>query len=135
MFLKTKVSSRLVSLIFSILVICFAVSFYIFAWQEPSGGAAPEGNTNPPLHSGVSGQSKIGGLTLNVSGDSTIDALIIHSGYFKIEDGSVPDPGDCDSTDPTNENRGRMILDAPDYRLYICNGFGRGWDYIEIPNN
>ena len=33
--MKKQISPKIVSLIFAILVICFAIAFYVVAWEEP----------------------------------------------------------------------------------------------------
>ena len=63
-----KPSSKIVSLVFSVLVLCFAIGFYIFAqWQEPPQ-PPPGGNIPAPLNVGPVGQAKIGGLIINTGG-------------------------------------------------------------------
>jgi len=65
-FLKKKLSgSKLVSLIFGVLVICFLAGFYIHAaWTEPSQ-SPPDGNVYPPVNVGPDAQAKSAGLILN----------------------------------------------------------------------
>jgi len=69
-----KVSPRIVSLTFGILVICFVVAFYVVAWQEPSQ-APPEGNVPTPLNVGSVHQTKEGDLSIgeaDIKGDGSI---------------------------------------------------------------
>ncbi len=59
--MKQKISSKLISLVFSILVICFAIGFYALAWVEPSAG--PTSLTVPaPINVGAIEQWKEGRL-------------------------------------------------------------------------
>jgi len=52
-------------------------------------------------------------------------------GYTQIDSRSSSPPGaDCDS----DAERGRMILDYTNSRLYVCNGLSRGWDYLGLTN-
>ena len=62
--MQKQISSKIVAITFGVLVILFAVSFYIFAWQEP-GSTPPTGNVDTPLNAGSTGQSKKGNLALN----------------------------------------------------------------------
>lgn len=65
--MSQKISPKLISLTFGILVICFAVGFYIFAWVEPPG-EAPTENVPAPLNTSNIEQIKVGGLILNTGG-------------------------------------------------------------------
>ena len=65
--MNKKISSKLVSLIFTILVICFVVGFYVFAYTEPTANP-PVGNVFVPLNVSSSPQVKVGGLVLNTGG-------------------------------------------------------------------
>ena len=71
------VSPKVIALVFGVLVISFAVAFYVVAWQEPSQ-APPGGNVAAPLNTGSAGQSKAGGLILNTGG--AVNGLIIDKG-------------------------------------------------------
>ncbi len=57
---------------------------------------------------------------------------VTSNGYLQFSKTSsgAPPSGDCDS----DGERGRMIIDTTNNRLYVCNGSGRGWDYIELTN-
>ncbi|MDO8265203.1 MAG: hypothetical protein Q7T34_02440 [Candidatus Parcubacteria bacterium] len=79
--MKNKISPKLVSLSFGVLVLTFALGFYIFAWTEP-GQAPPGGNILAPLNIGPAGQSKEGGLILNTGGASS--GLIVDKGDVGI---------------------------------------------------
>ena len=63
---KTQISQKIVSLVFSILVVCFAIGFYVFAWEEPPA-PPPGGNVPAPLNTGKDAQTKLGPLFLNTS--------------------------------------------------------------------
>lgn len=54
---------NLIGLIFGILVICFVIGFYIFAWTEPTS-LPPGGNVSVPLNTSLSSQNKAGDLTV-----------------------------------------------------------------------
>jgi len=62
-----SVKGNLTGLIFAILVICFAVGFYVFAWTEPTADPPVE-NVFAPLNVSSNAQIKIGGLILNTGG-------------------------------------------------------------------
>ena len=63
---KTQISQKIVSLVFSILVVCFGIGFYVFAWTGPTE-APPGGNVPAPLNTGKDAQTKLGPLFLNTS--------------------------------------------------------------------
>lgn len=49
--------------------------------------------------------------------------------YAQIDSvNGAPTAGDCD----TDLERGRMIVDFSNHRLYVCNGATRGWDYSAL---
>jgi len=76
-----KFSPKTVSLIFSVLVICFAVAFYALSWTKPTQ-APPGGNIPTPLNAGPVGQQKEGGLILNTGGAA--NGLIVDQGNVGI---------------------------------------------------
>src|SRR3989344_5755523 len=58
--MRKKINFNAISLIISILVICFTVSSYLFAvWQEPTAGP-PGNNILPPINVSSTGQNKLG---------------------------------------------------------------------------
>jgi hypothetical protein len=60
--LSSPVSSKLVSIIFGVLVLCFACGFYAFgAWTDPTG-TPPNNNADAPVNVGSITQFKTGGL-------------------------------------------------------------------------
>jgi len=59
-------SPKIVALAFGVLVVSFAVGFYVFAWQEPTE-APPEGNVPTPLNVGLDHQTKEGDLTIGIA--------------------------------------------------------------------
>jgi hypothetical protein len=62
-FLPVKIS-KITSLIFGILVLCFAIGFYIYAaWNEPSANP-PLGNVEAPINISGIAQTKAGDLTV-----------------------------------------------------------------------
>jgi len=49
--------------------------------------------------------------------------------YLQIDtENSIPASADCDS----DAERGRMIVDGSNNRLYVCMGPSRGWDYLAL---
>ena len=87
--MKKQVSYKIVSLAFGVLVICFAVGFYIFAWTEPTT-TPPGGNVPAPLNVSNIGQPKMGGLALNtgvdgiISSDGAQNGLLVYEGNVGI---------------------------------------------------
>ena len=79
--MKKQISPKLVSLIFAILVISFAIAFYVVAWEEP-GSVPPGGNVPAPLNTSSEAQAKIGGLLLNTGGYP--NGLIVDQGNVGI---------------------------------------------------
>lgn len=65
-------------------------------------------------------------------GTNNPDSLLTvsSSGYLQFSKTSsgAPVSADCDS----DSERGRMIIDTTQNRLYICNGVTRGWDYTSL---
>jgi hypothetical protein len=62
--MKKLISPKLVSISFGILVLCFAIGFYIYAaWNEPQDNP-PQGNVEAPLNVSGTAQTKIGNLTI-----------------------------------------------------------------------
>lgn len=74
-----KISSRAVSLVFGVLVLCFALSYWVLAWTEPTSDP-PAGNVNAPLNIGATGQSKSGWLAIYESGCSNCSLFVGKSG-------------------------------------------------------
>ena len=62
-----RISPKLISISFGVLILTVFLGFYIFAWTEPSQ-APPGGNILAPLNVGPLGQVKEGGLILNTGG-------------------------------------------------------------------
>jgi len=83
--MKKQVSSKIVVLVFSVLVVCFAIGFYTFAaWQEPTQ-TQPEGNVDAPLNVGSKEQTKSGNLVVNALGVSAFgNALLVPNGNVGI---------------------------------------------------
>jgi len=84
--MKNKISSRTISLVFSVMVICLAISFNVFGWTEPTADP-PGDNVSAPLNTSNVGQSKVGGLILNTGGAPT--GLVIDKGNVGIGTGVV----------------------------------------------
>ena len=69
--MKKQISPKFISISFGILVLLFAIGFYVFAWTEPSQ-APPNGNVAAPINVGPIYQAKTGGLgvkSLTVNSD------------------------------------------------------------------
>jgi len=79
--MKKQISYKVISLVFSVLVVCFAIAFYAVAWSEPTQ-SPPGGNVPTPLNTGSTGQSKAGGLILNTGGAA--NGLIVANGNVGI---------------------------------------------------
>lgn len=61
-FLKKNLGGpKIVSLVFGVLIICFAIGFYVFAWTEPTD-PPPGGNIPAPINIGDTTQYKSGAL-------------------------------------------------------------------------
>ena len=80
---KTQISQKIVSIVFSVLVVCFGIGFYVFAWTEPPA-PPPGGNVAVPLNVGPIGQTKLGGLILNTSAVPAENGLIVAQGNVGI---------------------------------------------------
>jgi hypothetical protein len=77
-----NINSKLISLTFGVLVLLFAVGYYvIMAWTEPTA-APPGANVPAPLNVGPEGQAKVGGLILNTGvgmmGAATTGLIVQH---------------------------------------------------------
>jgi len=85
--MKKQISYKIVSLVFSVLVVCFAIAFYVIAWEEPTD-SPPGGYIPAPLNTGVGGQSKEGGLLIHNSSSfedpSKPYGLLVRYGYVGI---------------------------------------------------
>jgi len=77
--MKKQVSYKIVSLVFGIIVICFAIAFYAFGWTGPTA-LPPDNNVKPPINTGGTGQYKSGAL--GIGG-------VFHAYSNAIIDGSV----------------------------------------------
>ncbi|MFH1423454.1 MAG: hypothetical protein ABIG29_00670 [Candidatus Nealsonbacteria bacterium] len=123
--MSKQVSPKIVALAFGILVISFAVAFYVVAWTEPTS-TPPGGNVATPLNISSAGQIKTGNLVVNALGTSATsgNAIVVNSGESRfpsvtIVGGASLLVSDCDST-----KRGKMyLLQSPagtEDGLYIC---------------
>ncbi len=80
--MKKQISPKLVSIIFSVLVVCFAVGFYIYAaWTEPTE-SPPGGNVSAPVNVGSDDQIKQGSLSLNTAGISPTGLIVNQDAIF-----------------------------------------------------
>jgi hypothetical protein len=52
------------------------------------------------------------------------------NGYLEIEEDNngAPPAGDCDA----DAEKGRMAIDSTNFRVYVCMGLTRGWDYAAL---
>jgi len=71
-----KLSPKLLTLVFSVLVLCFLATLYIFAWTEPSV-APPGGNVATPLNTSSTTQTKTGELRFPIFRDSDNTAYYV----------------------------------------------------------
>ena len=61
--MKLKNIKNLPAIVFGVLVLCFAIGFYLFAWTGPSEDP-PGGNVDAPINVGSTAQTKTGSLTV-----------------------------------------------------------------------
>jgi hypothetical protein len=64
--MNNQLSSKVIALIFGVIVLLFSVGFYIFAWQEPAQ-APPLGNASTSINVSSTAQIKAGDLTIGIS--------------------------------------------------------------------
>jgi len=73
--MKKQISPKIVSLTFGVLVVCFAMAFYVLGWTEPQqvppGCTSGQPGCDAPINVGLTGQYKRG--TLRVAG-LTVDS-------------------------------------------------------------
>ena len=86
--MKLIVSSKIVALIFGILVVAFLAVFYVIAWQEPAQ-APPAGNVPAPLNVGPAPQTKEGDLTIQ-GFLSTLNDLVVGDVTIKSDGSESP---------------------------------------------
>ena len=110
--MKKQISPKIVSLIFSILVICFAIAFYAFSWTGPTA-PPPGGNVDPPINIGGTSQYKSGAL--GIGG-------VFHAYSNAIIDGKVG----IGTTDP-GTYRLNVSGDANATRLCIAGDCKNAW--------
>lgn len=71
--MNKQISYKIVSLVFGILILCFAIAFYAVGWDEPTQPppTCPSGTPgcDPPLNVGPVGQAKAGGLAIHTSSE------------------------------------------------------------------
>lgn len=145
--LKTKtsfnISPKLIAISFSVLVVLFSISFYIFAdWTEPTADP-PDGNVDAPINVGDETQSKGGSLTLNTS-DGFSNALTISNGNLDFNHGesiemrfqnSSGAPNAC-----TGQFLGQVYYDTSIDEICVCmiaggaSDWSCGQEFIEPPS-
>jgi hypothetical protein len=89
--IMVRVPHHITALTFGVLVISFAIAFYVVAWQEPTQ-APPQGNVDAPINVGTEPQAKAGRISatefydyndpnyyLNPSGQSALNTLCFGS--------------------------------------------------------
>jgi len=85
-----SIPPKIIALVFGILVLCFSISFYIFAWTEPSANP-PQGNVDVPLNVSGTPQGKLGNLGVGI--DSPVSRLHIKDGQTWGSDLSIEATG------------------------------------------
>ena len=93
--MNKEISPKLVALSFGILVLVFAVGFYILAWTEPTQ-APPGGNVATPLNISDIGQTKAGWLATLKSffvGSEPTDAEKATTGVLRTTGGAILNTG------------------------------------------
>ncbi len=99
----------------------------IFNPSAPSGGQTIIMSRNGDITS--NGSLNFSGAKLGNVTNSAREYLQIDS--FAGGAAGSPPAVDCN----TDAQRGRMIIDHTNFRMYVCNGASRGWDYITMPAN
>ena len=124
--MKKQISYKIVSLVFSILVICFAIAFYTLAdWQEPKE-SQPGGNVDPPINIGGDFQTKQGPLAVHGVFDAHSTVLLASQGgnvgigttepskKLEVVGGPIKATGgliiETRTSDPASPETGRMWL-------------------------
>jgi len=108
--LKNEISPKIISVIFGIFVLLFALGFYVVAWEEPTS-VPPTGNVYAPLNTGDSAQYKIGRLQIGNSDAAWMNDSI--TGF----------------TEPVISNDGFVFVpgytgaENSDLRLYMLDNF------------
>jgi len=107
---KTQISQKIVSIVFSVLVICFGIGFYVFAWTGPTE-SPPGGNVAVPLNVGPTGQTKLGGLIFNTSVTPAEYGLLVAQG--KVGIGTMSPQADLE----VNNTLRLSPTDSPSYAV------------------
>ena len=107
------ISSKFVALTFGILVVCFAVAFYVIAWQEPIQ-PPPEGNVPPPINVGTEPQAKAGRLSVTELYDFNDPSYFLNpSGHSNL--GTIDSPS------------------IKQYRMVECSSWCYSWPHLPQP--
>jgi len=120
--MKKQVSYKIVSLVFGIMVICFAVAFYAFGWTGPTA-SPPNLNVDPPINVGGTGQYKSGALGIGGAFRAYSNAIIdgnvgigtpAPSKKLEVVGGPIKATGgliiETRNSDPAGPETGRMWL-------------------------
>ena len=126
--MKKQISYKIVSLVFSILVLCFAIAFYAIGWDEPTD-SPPGGNVPAPLNTSSEAQAKIGGLLLNTGGYP--NGLIVDQGNVGI---GTTEPGAKLHVGGTPGTDGIMFPDGTLQTTAGGGGFG-DWTNLDSGGN
>lgn len=114
-----EISFKITALILGVLILVFAIAFYILAWEEPTG-VPPTENVPIPLNVGNAGQAKVGGLMLNTGGAGAglivlgerTDPVggICPDGYdwYDYDSDGVIENGECQRTSLYTKDNGRV---------------------------
>jgi len=111
---QKQISQKIISLVFSVLILCFAIAFYVVGWSEPF--QAPPNCTSgnpgcdPPVNVGPATQVKSGALgiigvlrgfsTINITGNSTdpVGGACPFGYDWYDDDNKIIDDGECKIT-------------------------------------
>lgn len=106
---------------------------------QTNGSTGSTGQFGPTGSTGATGPVGPNGETLLLNSSNTLYPNPTYATSFKVgingylqfsKTSDGPPKADCNN----NSERGRLIIDTVNNRLYVCNGTVRGWDYIPLFN-
>lgn len=108
---------------------------------QTNGSTGATGYSGPTGSTGATGPVGPNGETLLLNSSNALypnpayatDFKVDQNGYLQFLRTAKGDPPSsaCDN----DSERGRFLLDIARYRLYICIGASRGWDYTVLRDN